>query len=87
MDILDRTQADQDREIASLDKEVTKCQNNLMLCSTKSDASEMWKFMERFTHYDELRHLNNKFLPELAKAEQQILNFQNELEKQRIIIR
>ena len=36
----------------------------------KSDASTMWNYMNRFTHYDDLIDLNEKFLPELAKVEE-----------------
>ena len=54
---------------------------------TKQDASKIWNYMQRFPLYDDLKELNNKFLPELAKLEQSIENFKLELEKVREIMR
>ena len=36
---------------------------------TKKDASKIWKYMERFAVYEDLKNLNHKFLSELAKCE------------------
>ena len=36
--------------------------------------------MQRFPLYEDIKDLNNKFLPELAKMEQHVANFQLELE-------
>ena len=35
----------------------------------KSDGLKIWRFIDRFPHYDDLKELHNKFLPELAKVE------------------
>lgn len=35
----------------------------------KKDASKIWKYMDRFAVYEDLKILNHKFLPELAKCE------------------
>ena len=42
---------------------------------TSKDCSKIWTYMRRFPLYEDLKELNNKFLPELAKVEQHIENF------------
>ena len=42
----------------------------ISLCMRKPEAIKMWNYLQRFPHYEELKELNNKFLPELAKTEQ-----------------
>ena len=32
---------------------------------SKTEAKKMWVYLERFPHYEDLKALNNKFLPEL----------------------
>jgi len=49
--------------------------HRLCLCMQKADAAKIWTYLQRFPHYDDLKDLNNKFLPELAKLEQEIANF------------
>ena len=39
------------------------------LCMLKKDAAKMWSYLQRFPHYEELKELNDKFLPEIAKNE------------------
>ena len=43
--------------------------------------------MQRFPLYEDIKDLNNKFLPELAKMEQHVANFQLELEQTKAIVR
>ena len=40
-----------------------------MLKLDKGDAKVIWNHMTRFAYYDDLKDLNMKFLPELAKFE------------------
>ena len=47
----------------------------------------MWQYLQRFPHYEELHELHNKFLPELAKVEQQINQFQLDMKNHQLIIR
>ena len=35
----------------------------------------MYKYLQRFPHYEELKELNDKFLPELVKIESQVADF------------
>ena len=44
MEKLDTTQADQDREIAQLAAETTRCQKEMMLKMDKNDATAIWKY-------------------------------------------
>ena len=32
---------------------------------TKADGQKLWVHLKRFPHYDDLKELNDKFLPEL----------------------
>ena len=47
----------------------------------------MWQYLQRFPHYEELKELHNKFLPELAKMEQQIGDFKLDMEQHQLMIR
>ena len=42
---------------------------------TRAESVKIWTYMGRFPLYEDLKELNNKFLPELAKVEQCIANF------------
>ena len=53
----------------------------------KVDAVKIWRYMQQFAHYTDLKDLNHKFLPELAKVEQHIVNFQVEIDATKLIIR
>ena len=78
MEKLDRTQADQDKEIEDLGKELTTANKTLNVKMDKNDAKVIWSHLQRFCYYDDLKELNNKFLPELAKFEQTIVDFKQE---------
>ena len=54
---------------------------------TKSEVSRIWNYMQRFPLYDDMRELNNKFLPELAKMEQVLEDYKLEMDKMKEIIR
>ena len=87
MEILDTTQADQDREIALLDKELTGAKKDILIKMDKNDAKTIWTHMQRFAYYDDLKDLNDKFLPELAKFESTIIGFKADNEKQCLMMR
>ena len=53
---------------------------------TRDDAKKIWAYLQRFPHYDDLKELNNKFLPELASVQLQVMKFQVEIEKLQLII-
>jgi len=73
-------------EIEDIDKKISKNNLDMELCLKKEDATKIWKYMQRFPDYQDLKDLNNKFLPELAKIELQIFKFQVEVEKIQMII-
>ena len=47
----------------------------------------LWKHFERFSLYDDLKTLYSKVIPEIAKFEQKIINFNTAIEKNHLIIR
>jgi uncharacterized coiled-coil protein SlyX len=57
MEKLDTTQADQDREISSLAKEVTNTQKELQLKLNTTEATAIWRHFQRFAEYDDLKDL------------------------------
>jgi hypothetical protein len=56
-------------EIKQLDKFINEIKSEMNACMLKKDAAKMWNYLQRFPHYEELKELNDKFLPELAKTE------------------
>lgn len=47
----------------------------------KNDAKQIWSHFQRFAEYKDLKDLYHKTLPEIAKFEQKIINFQAENDK------
>lgn len=86
MEKLDVTQADQDREIAQLAQETTNVQKDMLLKMNKSDATSIWNYFQRFAEYNDLKDLYNKVIPELAKFEQKMANYEKEAKVQQLII-
>ena len=60
---------DKEKELGQLNEDIDKIIADVDKCMTKEDARKIWNYMQRFPHYDDLKDLNNKFLPELAKLE------------------
>ena len=54
---------------------------------TKQETAKIWTYMQRFPLYEDIKDLNNKFLPELAKMEQHVANFQLEMDQVKMIVR
>ena len=77
---------DVSEEIEDIDKKINQCNMNMNLCIKKEDVTKIWKYMQRFPDYQDLKGLNNKFLPELSKIELQIFKFQVEVEKFQMIM-
>ena len=48
---------------------------------TRAEGTKMWNYLQRFPHYEELKSLNDKFLPELVKTEGQIEYFKDDIAK------
>ena len=86
MEKLDVTQAHQDTEIEVLNNAVTRAEKDLELKLNKNDATRIWKHFQRFAEYNDLKELYSKCLPELAKFEQKIANFQLEYDKNQLVI-
>lgn len=53
----------------------------------KREGTKIWKHFQRFAEYDDLKDLYNKCIPELAKFEQRIFDFQAENEKVTLMMR
>ena len=78
---LDQTQKDQDNEIIQLGENVDKCFIEAQSKLDKNDAKHIWEHFQRFAEYKDLKDLYHKCLPEIAKFEQRIINFQTENDK------
>ena len=57
------TQADQDREIASLGSELTDCLKNLHSKMDNTEGTKIWKHFDRFALYEDLKDLRNDCIP------------------------
>lgn len=53
----------------------------------KTDATKIWKHFQRFADYSDLKDLYTKCIPELAKFEQRIIDFQREIDRNAEIMR
>ena len=84
---MEKTQNDQDREIQNLGGEVTVANKELSLRPEKQDLFEIWEHFERFALYEDLKGLHSKVLPEIAKFEQKIIDYNSDLEKKSLMIR
>jgi hypothetical protein len=58
----------------------------MMLKLNKNDATSIWNYFQRFAEYDDLKDLYNKVLPELAKFEQKMANYEIEATKYQMMI-
>lgn len=54
---------------------------------TVQDGKRIWRHFQRFAEYNDLKLLYNKFMPELIKMEQKILDFTLEVDQAKLIIR
>jgi DNA mismatch repair ATPase MutS len=78
---------DQDKEMQQLGKNVADCMRELNAKIGKKEAQHIWAHFENYAMYEDFKELYRKTIPELAKFEQQILNFHAEQERARLIIR
>ena len=78
---LDETQKDQDNEIIQLGVQIDKVYTEAQSKLDKNDAKDIWTHFQRFAEYKDLKDLYHKCLPEIAKFEQKIINFQTETEQ------
>lgn len=58
----------------------------MLLKLDKNDAAGIWKHFGRFAEYADLKDLYNKCVPELAKFEQKMSDFEAEAKKQELMI-
>ena len=64
-----------------------KIERSLALKIELPTLDPIWKHFERFSLYDDLKTLYNKVIPEIAKFEQKIINFNTAIEKNHLMIR
>lgn len=76
----------QDAEIKHLGKSVANCIRDLYSKFDKSDAKELWSNFENYARYEDLKDHYKKTIPELAKFEQKLINFHDDLERKSQII-
>ena len=50
------------------------------------DITKIWTHFDRFALYDDLKQLHAKTLPEIAKFEQRIIDYNKELETQKMVV-
>ena len=50
-------------------------------------GQRFWRQLQRFAEYEDMKDLYGRVIPEIAKFESNVLNFQTENEKHYLIIR
>ena len=86
IDQMEGTKDEHVKEIKQLDYLLNQIRSEMNTCMLKKDATKIWQYLQRFPHYEELKELNDKFLPELAKAEVKLAAFKLEMEQHQQII-
>ena len=59
----------------------------LALKVDKGDATRIWSYFDRFALYDDLKSLYSKCVPQLAKFEQKIMDFELAIEQAKMVVR
>lgn len=76
----------QDSELNSLNNELNSLAQDLHNKLTKVDGQRIWKHFQRFSEYDDLKDLYSKVIPEIAKFEEKIIYFGEDMERNKEII-
>ena len=84
---LDNEQEAQNMEIEKLNKELSRTNIEVDMRITKKEGQRIWQHFDRFAEYSDLKDLYAKCIPELAKFEQKIIDYEGELRKLELIIR
>ena len=54
---------------------------------TSADGKRFWRQLQRFAEYEDMKDLYSKVIPEIAKFEQKIMDFEVNVQKNDLIIR
>ena len=78
---------DQEEVIKSLNNDIDdvlkECNKKLAM----TDGKRIWRHFQRFAEYEDLRDLYKKCIPEISKFESKILDFDDDLQKCRLVLR
>lgn len=76
-----------DEEMSSLNFEITEMNQRLSQNLSAKDGRRIWKHFQRFAEYEDLKDLYNRVIPEIAKFEEKIINYERDVENSKCIIR
>ena len=74
------------QEMANLDATVREMEKILETKIDDKAIKPIWKYLDRFALYEDLKNLHNMVIPEIAKFEQKIINFNKQNETNKLII-
>ena len=55
-----------------MDKEVKKQADEIFMKMDKTDGKKIYVQLKRFPFYEDLKELNDRFMPELVKIQEQV---------------
>ena len=84
---LAQEQSQQDREIALLNKELTKCNDYIETKMDIEEGTKIWGQFDKYSQHEDLKELYKIVNPEIAKFEQKIIDFDREIEQFKRMIR
>ena len=87
IELAEQTTDDFGKELKSFATQMDNIEKALALKIELPALDPLWKHFERFSLYDDLKTLYGKVIPEIAKFEQKIINFNTTIEKNHLIIR
>ena len=73
-------------EINDLDAYIKKVETHMGEKMNYKDSQKIWQHFQRFAEYSDLKDLYSKTIPELAKFEQKIIDFQTDSDKMHLVI-
>lgn len=74
-------------DLNQFNHEIDKISSEMHRKLTVQDGKRIWRHFQRFAEYNDLKLLYNKFMPELARFEQKILDFSLQVDQIKLIIR
>ena len=75
------------QEFLQVGKEIDRVFKDIQSRLSGSDGKRIWRHFQRFAEYNDLKELYSKCVPEIARFEQKIIDFNLEIDKNYLIIR
>lgn len=74
-------------EFQQVGNEIDKVFKEIQSRLSGNDGKRIWRHFQRFAEYNDLKELYTKCVPEIARFEQKIIDFNLEVDQSNLIIR